>query len=240
MDVLINNAGIQGPDDMPANTAETIEELQTVLLADPEGWGSTFAINTSAIGMVSMAFLKLLDAGNRRRGWESGKIPADRARRREKESLGEKGIVLDDQRSSQIITVASISGLNRRITSGLAYGASKAGAIHLSKMLAHLLGPWGIRSNVINSGGKFTGTPIFLMDSIKNPLISRHIAVYPSAMSAGFGDSYPYTEVPAGRKGNFHDIAGVVLYLVGKAGAYSNGNMVNTDGGRLTVMPATS
>lgn len=156
VDVLINNAGIQGPDDMPANTAETIEELQSVLLADPEGWGSTFAINTSAIGMVSAAFLKLLDAGNRRRGWEGGKIPADRARRRENGSLGEKGIALDDQRSSQIITVASISGLNRRITSGVAYGASKAGAIHLSKMLAHLLAPWGIRSNVINPGGKLT------------------------------------------------------------------------------------
>ena len=71
------------------------------------------------------------------------------------------GIALDDQRSSQIITVASISGLNRRITSGLAYGASKAGAIHLGKMLAHLLAPWGIRSNLINPGGKFTSTPIF-------------------------------------------------------------------------------
>lgn len=153
MDVLINNAGIQGPDDMPANTVETIEELQTVLLADPEGWGSTFAINTSAIGIVAAAFLKLLDVGNRRRGWEGGKIPADRARRRDYGSLGEKGIARDDQRSSQIITVASISGLNRRVTSGLAYGASKAGAIHLSKMLAHLLAPWGIRSNVINPGG---------------------------------------------------------------------------------------
>lgn len=75
--------------------------------------------------------------------------------------LSEMGIALDDQRSSQIITVASISGLNRRITSGLAYGASKAGAIHLGKMLAHLLAPWGIRSNVINPGGKFTSTPIF-------------------------------------------------------------------------------
>lgn len=161
VDILINNAGIQGPDDMPANTAETIEELQSVLLADPEGWGSTFAINTSAIGLVSAAFLKLLDTGNRRRGWEGGKIPADRARRREKGGLSEMGIALDDQRSSQIITVASISGLNRRITSGLAYGASKAGAIHLGKMLAHLLAPWGIRSNLINPGGKFTSTPIF-------------------------------------------------------------------------------
>lgn len=58
-------------------------------------------------------------------------------------------------------------------------------------------------------------------------------------MTAGSKDSYPYKEVPAGRKGSFQDVAGVVLYLVGKGGAYLNGNMTNTDGGRLSVMPAT-
>ena len=63
--------------------------------------------------------------------------------------------------------------------------------------------------------------------------------VYPSVMTAGSKDSYNYKEVPAGRKGSFEDIAGVVLYLVGKGGAYVNGNMENTDGGRLSVMPAT-
>ena len=237
VDVLINNAGVSGPDDMAAGPPETIEELQNILLANQEGWASTFAINTTAIGEVSVAFLKLLDAGNRRRGWEGGKIPDNRARRRETEGLAERGIALDDQRSSQIITVASISGLNRRIASGLAYGASKAGAIHLSKMLAHLLVPWGIRSNVINPGGKFTSTSIRIKAMRK--LIINNCAVYPSAMSAGI-DDYSYKEIPAGRTGTFHDIAGIILYLVGKGGAYLNGSMVNTDGGRASVMPAAT
>lgn len=103
---------------------------------------------------MSAAFLKLLDAGNRRRGWEGGKLPADRARRREKGNLAKILIEPDDERTSQIITVGSISGLNRFITAGLAYSCGKAAAIHLCKMLAYLLAPWGIRSNVINPGGE--------------------------------------------------------------------------------------
>ncbi|KAH8755165.1 hypothetical protein BGZ57DRAFT_963368, partial [Hyaloscypha finlandica] len=192
-----------------------IEELQSILLSNAEGWEATFAVNSSAVLYVSAAFLKLLDAGNRRRGWEGGKLPVDRARRREKGNLAKILIEPDDERTSQIITVGSISGLNRFITAGLAYSCSKAAAIHLCKMLAYLLAPWGIRSNVINPG------------------------VYPSVMTTGSKDSYNYKEVPAGRKGSFQDIAGVVLYLVGKGGAYVNGSMENTDGGRLSVMPAT-
>lgn len=63
--------------------------------------------------------------------------------------------------------------------------------------------------------------------------------VYPSAMTAGSKEEFPYKEIPVGRKGAFHDMAAVVLQLVGKGGAYMNGNMTNTDGGRLSVMPAT-
>ena len=109
---------------------------------------------SSAVLYVSAAFLKLLDAGNRRRGWEGGKLPADRARRMEMDGRAKTHISLDDQRTSQIITVGSISGLNRYITAGLAYSGSKAAAIHLCKMLTYLLAPWGIRSNLINPGGE--------------------------------------------------------------------------------------
>lgn len=156
VDVLINNAGMLGPDHKAVNNAETIEELQSMLLNNWEGWEPTFAVNSSAVVGVSAAFLKLLDAGNQRRGWQGGKLSAGGIRGRETtEKLTAKGIDLDDQRSSQIITTASIAGLNRSVTAGLAYGGSKAAAIHLSKMLAHLLAPWGIRSNVINPGREY-------------------------------------------------------------------------------------
>lgn len=64
-------------------------------------------------------------------------------------------------------------------------------------------------------------------------------SVYPSAMTAGSKEVYPVNEIPAGHKGTYEDVAGVILYLVGKSGAYVNGNVQITDGGRLTVMPAT-
>jgi NAD(P)-dependent dehydrogenase (short-subunit alcohol dehydrogenase family) len=79
---------------------------------------------------------------------------SDRARRKEKGNLAKILIEPDDERTSQIITVGSISVLNRFITAGLAYSCSKAAAIHLCKMLVYLLAPWGIRSNVINPGGE--------------------------------------------------------------------------------------
>ena len=238
LDVLVNNAGIQGPDHRRANTADSIDDLQHILLADPEKWAPTFAINTSAIVGVSGAFLKLLDAGNKRRGWESGKLPEDRARKRDTSSLGENGIAVDDLRSSQIITVASISGMNRFITAGMAYGASKAAAITLGKSLAHLLVPWGIRSNVINPGGEWPPFLPIQRDIERDHVLTKY-KVYPSAMTAGSKEEFPYKEIPAGRKGNFQDMSSVVLHLVGKGGAYINGNMTNTDGGRLSVMPAT-
>ena len=58
-------------------------------------------------------------------------------------------------------------------------------------------------------------------------------------MTAGSKETFNYTEIPAGRKGSFHDIAGVILYLVGKGGAYANGSMEVTDGGRANIMPAS-
>lgn len=45
--------------------------------------------------------------------------------------------------------------------------------------------------------------------------------------------------IPAERSGRPEDIVGALLYLTSRAGAYCNGNCVITDGGRLSVTPAT-
>lgn len=49
---------------------------------------------------------------------------------------------------------------------------------------------------------------------------------------------WPADIVPERRVGDAEDLAGAVLFLVSRAGAYI-GNMLLTDGGRLGVMPAT-
>lgn len=47
------------------------------------------------------------------------------------------------------------------------------------------------------------------------------------------------TSVPMGRTGNDNDMAGAMLYLASKAGAYLNGNAIVVDGGRLGMFPST-
>jgi len=127
-----------------------------------EDWGPTFEINTTAVSNVSATFLHLLDAGNKRRGWESGKMePGGGPRGRNWKEAARAGLGEDDERMSQIVTIASISGFNRHITAGLAYTASKAGAVLLGKSMATFLAPWGVRSNVIAPGSTSYPFPAF-------------------------------------------------------------------------------
>lgn len=149
IDVLINNAGITGPTHTDLAAAESIQDLQKSMQRDWALWDTTWQTNTSAVVAVSAGFLQLLDKGNARRGWVTGK--------RETQTRAQ-GAEYDasDRRTSQIITVASISAYNRLITAGLAYTASKAGATILAKSMAYFLAPWGIRSNVIAPGSRLT------------------------------------------------------------------------------------
>ncbi len=76
------------------------------------------------------------------------------------------------------------------------------------------------------------------------------LEVFPSEMSApiveaaggsltGGGDSIPVDTktVPLGRMGDEKDMAGQILYLASRAGAYLNGNTILVDGGRLGTFP---
>lgn len=158
LDVLINNAGKIGPPNKPALEAQTVEELQQILLTgfdeNDADWVDTLRTNTASVALVSASFLHLLDRGNARRGWQAGRVPPEQTRRREVHGVEEGGVDEGDLRLAQIITVASIAGFNRHVTAGVAYSASKAAAVHIGKILSTLLVPWGIRSNVIAPGGE--------------------------------------------------------------------------------------
>ena len=68
---------------------------------------------------------------------------------------------------------------------------------------------------------------------------NTHTSVFPSEMTAGAPDQWPCDKIPAGRQGTFDEISGVILSLVSRSGAYTNGQVMVVDGGRLSVMPAT-
>lgn len=57
--------------------------------------------------------------------------------------------------------------------------------------------------------------------------------------SSNATDVYSSSVIPAQRMGNEQDLSGAILFLASKAGAYCNGNILITDGGRLSITPAS-
>lgn len=216
VDVLVNNAGIIGPKNgADIYKVDSIEALRDAMTMDWDDWSSTFAINTQAVIGVSATFLPLLEAANTRRGFAPGRVTgAGNPREHDKSKLSQVGTSEDDDRMAHIITVASVASYMRWVSAGLAYNASKSAAAHLGKMMSTFLAEWGIRSNIVCPGP------------------------YPSEMTAMQPLKWGTNQVPQGRMGSANDIAGLMLFLVGKGGAYVNGTVQLTDGGRLGVFPA--
>lgn len=132
---------------------------------------------------------------------------------------------------SQVIATSSISGFNRNVPYGFAYSSSKAAVTHLMKQMATFLAPQGIRSNLLAPGSKSA-------KANNTGVLLTVLRVYPSEMTTAKA-SYETHEIPERRVGDEDDIAGAILFLASRAGSYCNGNVLVTDGGRLSVNPAT-
>lgn len=52
-------------------------------------------------------------------------------------------------------------------------------------------------------------------------------------------EEYAIQVSPLGRHGRTEDAAGCILWLASKAGAWLSGNVIVTDGGKLSVIPGT-
>lgn len=128
INVLIANSGVGGPQSTSITPETSLEDYQSELWNQPfDEYTQTFAVNTSAVFFCIVAFLKLLDAGNK------------------------KGNV---EQKSQVIATGSIGGFNRKVPGGYAYGQSKAATTLLMKHMATNLVPYGIRANVLAPGRK--------------------------------------------------------------------------------------
>ncbi|EFY85934.1 hypothetical protein J3459_017353 [Metarhizium acridum] len=90
-----------------------------------EHFTQSFHVNVTGVFYTTVAFLDLLDEGNKR------------------DAVPQK---------SQVVVVTSMGGFSRRPKASFAYGPSKAAAGHLAKQLATRLAPYKIRVNNLAPG----------------------------------------------------------------------------------------
>jgi len=194
INVLINNSGVM------YNTAKAPEPTDDIKTFQKKLWeagtkdefNKTFEVNVTAVYYTTVAFLELLDAGNKR-------------------------AASSDEPTSQVITVSSIGALRRddKVFS-LSYSASKAAVLHLAKILVNTLKRWRIRSNIIAPG------------------------IYPSEMTTSLmQQTVGQDQVILERYGKTEDMGALALFLIGKSGAYVDGGVHITDGGRLALFASS-
>lgn len=118
INAFIANSGISGPTMQGMPKEPSLQQYQEFLWkTDPTYFSDTFQVNTVAVWFSVVAFLGLLDAGNK------------------------KGNV---EQPSQVIATTSIGSFNRIPLAGFAYSASKAGATFMMKQFATALVPYGV------------------------------------------------------------------------------------------------
>ncbi len=110
-----------------------------------------------------------------------------------------------------IIIISSVSGLQANIGNP-AYGASKAGAINLTRTLGQAWARDGIRVNGIAPG-------------LVNTKLTKVTTENPKRLSMAL------QAIPVGREGTPEDMAGVALFLASPLASYICGHTIVVDGG---------
>ncbi|KAJ9205593.1 hypothetical protein DTO271D3_2470 [Paecilomyces variotii] len=127
----------------------------------------------------------------------------------------------------QVIITSSIGGFSRIAAFSPAYSMSKAATNHMVKSLSTMLVKHDIRVNGIAPG-------LYYSD-MAAPAFEAY-----NAVGGGVSDgSIPREFVPIARGGASEDIAGIIVWMAGAAGGYMSGNIVVSDGGRLSMVPSS-
>ncbi|KPI40850.1 3-oxoacyl-[acyl-carrier-protein] FabG [Cyphellophora attinorum] len=135
----------------------------------------------------------------------------------------ESSVYRQKEIDSQFIAVASLSGLLKKTLTGYMYNASKAACVHFAKGVSHDFAHLNIRANTICPGAFVTG----MTDKFLPPVAEKR-------------GGMPVETHPAGRTGTAEDVAGLMLFLASRAGAYMNGSVINIDGGHLSMTPSVT
>jgi NAD(P)-dependent dehydrogenase (short-subunit alcohol dehydrogenase family) len=110
---------------------------------------------------------------------------------------------------ARVVNIGSIDGLRVPPLETYAYSASKAAVHHLTRTLARRLAP-RITVNAVAPG------------PFESKMMADTLARFKDAIVAA---------CPLGRIGEPADMAGVVIYLASRAGAYVTGSVLTVDGG---------
>ncbi|MFD6072538.1 SDR family oxidoreductase [Amycolatopsis lurida] len=119
---------------------------------------------------------------------------------------------------ARIINIGSIAAIHVAESPNYSYASSKAALHQLTRVLARELGPHHITVNAVAPG------------------------VFPSQMMAAtidaIGDSIA-AKTPLRRLGRDDDMAGIAVFLAGRAGSYLTGSVIPVDGGIATTASGT-
>ena len=112
----------------------------------------------------------------------------------------------------RVVNIGSIDGLRVPPLETFAYSASKAGVHHLTRVLAKRLAP-NVTVNAVAPG------------PFESRMMAETLRRFKDAIVAA---------CPMGRIGEPEDVAGAVIYLASRAGAYLTGAVIPVDGGIST------
>jgi len=175
--------------DCEAQVAETVQRYGRI----------DIAVNNAGVGLHRLALETSLEDWERvlRINLTGSFLTAQAAARR-----------MVDQGGGRIIQIGSISG-QRGNMGGVAYGASKAAAMHVCKVLAVELSAKGVMVNAIAPGPIETG-----------------LSVHGPTRKQGYID-----RIPAGVYGTVEAVADASLFLASDECQWITGHVLNVDGG---------
>ena len=123
------------------------------------------------------------------------------------------------QRSGAIVNVASTSGLRWTGSAQVAYAATKAGVIHLSRVVAVQHAPQGVRVNCVVPG------------QLHTPMVEARLATQRTGGDVDALLAQRQQRIPLGFMGDGRDTASAVLFLASDEARFITGTELVVDGG---------
>ena len=130
---------------------------------------------------------------------------------------------MEQQRSGSIVNIGSINGVKAIPFPKLAYAASKAAMIAMSREIAIQYAPMGVRSNVV------------LVGLIRSPIVEQNnVALYGGDLDEMWNKRDAMS--PTGRQGEVWDVAKASLFFATDDSKYVNGTVLPVDGGLIGMV----